>query len=72
MEEIGTLEQHVENLNRELELSHNQLSSMQQVNSRMINDHRTANTVVNALESNNNEIIRKLTAQEVQSVGYSL
>lgn len=68
MEEIGTLEQHVESLNRELELSHNQLGNIQQVNSRIINDHRTANTVVSALESNNNDIIRKLTAQEVQSV----
>ena len=29
MEEIGTLEQHVENLNRELELSHNQLGNIQ-------------------------------------------
>ena len=68
MEEIGTLEQHVENLNRELELSHNQLGNMQSVNSKIINDHRTVNTVVSALENNNNDIIRKLTAQEVQSV----
>jgi len=65
MEEIGTLEQHVENLNRELELSHNQLGNMQSVNSKIINDHRTVNTVVSALEHNNNDIIRKLTAQEV-------
>ena len=65
MEEIGTLEQHVENLNRELELSHNQIGNIQSVNSKIINDHRTAHTVVSALENNNNEIIRKLTAQEV-------
>lgn len=65
MEEIGTLEQHVENLNRELELSHNQIGNMQSVNSKIINDHRTVNTVVSALENNNNDIIRKLTAQEV-------
>lgn len=65
MEEIGTLEQHVENLNRELELSHNQIGNMQSLNSKIINDHRTVNTVVSALENNNNDIIRKLTAQEV-------
>lgn len=70
MEEIGTLEQHVENLNRELELSHLQIGNLQSTNSRIINDQRNVQTVATTLENSNNDIIKKLSAQELQSVSF--
>jgi hypothetical protein len=72
MEEIGTLEQHVENLNRELELSHVQIGNLQSTNSRIINDQRNVQSVASTLENNNNDIIKKLSAKELQSVNFHL
>ena len=68
MEEIGTLEQHVENLNRELEISQVQIGNLKSTNSRIINDQRNVQSVATTLENNNNDIIKKLSAHELQSV----
>lgn len=68
MEEIGTLEQHVENLNRELEISQAQIGNLHSTNSRIIHDQRNVQNVASTLENSNNDIIKKLSAQEIQSV----
>ena len=68
LEEIGSLEQTVQHLTRELELAHLRLSEFETTNNRLLKEHRSINHVTHSLENDAEEMYKKLSASDCQNV----
>ena len=68
LEEIGTMEQHVQHLNKELERAYSNYSSIQQQALKLSENHKNAKSVNTLIESNQEEIRKKLASTTQENV----
>lgn len=68
LEEIGNLEQHLQHLNRELEITHLKMGDMKSTNEKLSFEQQNVVKVAQHYQSNNDEVYKKLSANQAQSV----
>lgn len=68
LEEIGTLQQHLQHLNRELEMAHLKLGNLESTNGRLCNEQQSMIKVTQQFQSNTDEIHKQLSANQAQAV----
>jgi len=72
LEEIGTLEQHVQHLNKELERAYANYTSLQQQSMKMSESQKNMKNVTTLMEASQDEVRRKLANSSQELVNFNL